>query len=379
MKPHLGIDARLPTALAALTVLSLHVPAALACGEGEGESGICGESCKAPRVEPTGLLQVWATAWDQDQQDQADPAGYGDPEDDMGFKVRRGRIGMEGQVTGSLDFAVVFGVASPYDTWKASNEDVGLVDGYLGYTRGGFRVSAGQQKAPYGREQLVSARQLVFTERAVSTEYLSPDRETGLVAGYAWKGLQVRAGAFNGSGSFLGNETTGMMFVGRAEYSVQPDLAYETWGKVDGLVLGVGANGLYNDDLSTRTVGFGGDLIVRVAGLALLVQADHQTLSPADTTAASPDVMVETPRMGGMAQVGYSLGAFEPAVRVSMFDDRVDADAKDAGDVMELYGGVTWHVADDFGRVGAGYVHRSEGGSWELPNDTIRLWTQVQF
>ena len=35
---------------------------------------------------PVGLLQVWGTVWDQDEEPATDPASYGDPEDDIGFK-----------------------------------------------------------------------------------------------------------------------------------------------------------------------------------------------------------------------------------------------------------------------------------------------------
>ena len=33
------------------------------------------------------LVQVWGTVYDQDEDPMADPATYGDPEDDVGFKV----------------------------------------------------------------------------------------------------------------------------------------------------------------------------------------------------------------------------------------------------------------------------------------------------
>ena len=48
------------------------------------------EGVSAPYAPtPVGLLQVWGTVWDQDVEPSTDPASYGDPEDDIGFKVRR--------------------------------------------------------------------------------------------------------------------------------------------------------------------------------------------------------------------------------------------------------------------------------------------------
>ena len=55
------------------------------------------EPSAIPAPEPTVLLQTFATLFDQDEQRQADPAGYGDPEADIGFSVQRARVGLVGE------------------------------------------------------------------------------------------------------------------------------------------------------------------------------------------------------------------------------------------------------------------------------------------
>ena len=50
-----------------------------------------------PTPTPYLLVQSWATLYDQDESTLADPSGYGDPEDDIGFKLRRARAGFTGQ------------------------------------------------------------------------------------------------------------------------------------------------------------------------------------------------------------------------------------------------------------------------------------------
>ena len=67
-----------------------------------------------PAPQPYALLQLWVTAYDMDQDPQADPASYGDPEDDIGVKVRRARLGFEGSAD-RLRYGLVFGTSSPYD------------------------------------------------------------------------------------------------------------------------------------------------------------------------------------------------------------------------------------------------------------------------
>ena len=64
-------------------------------------------------ISPTAQLQVWTTVWDQDQDPTADPAGYGDPENDPGFSIRRGRIGIEANA--NIEGLFQMGIGAPYD------------------------------------------------------------------------------------------------------------------------------------------------------------------------------------------------------------------------------------------------------------------------
>ena len=368
----------LPVSCATATFMGLLLaaPSSALAGECEGEEGEC--SCNTPTFQPVALVQLWATAWDQDLDPQADPAGYGDPEDDPGFKIRRARLGGKGSLGYGFDYEMVIDAGSPYDAWKEAVTTVHLHDAKIGWSKGGLTLGIGQQKVPYSREALISSGQIVFTERAVATEHMVPDRETGLTAGYRWNGLGLDAGIFNGSGSFLGDDNFGFLSAGRLSYT-NADAGQDllTWGELDGLVYGVGANGFYNDDLSTSTMAVGGDVIVRVAGLSALVEGHWANIQPTSTDVAPADVLDGTPRLGLTGQLGYSFGLFENALRFSMYDD--DMDTEDNGDIWELYGGTTVHLADDHARLGIGYVHRHETAGQTLPNDTIRLWVQGKY
>ena len=46
----------------------------------------------AADLEPYALMQAWLTGMDQDVSAQADPSGYGDPEYDVGFKLRKLKV-----------------------------------------------------------------------------------------------------------------------------------------------------------------------------------------------------------------------------------------------------------------------------------------------
>src|SRR5690606_31850972 len=86
-------------------------------------------------ITPYGLLKVWGTLYDQDESPRADPAGYGDPEDDPGVKLRRARVGMYGRHRW-LDWGVTVGMSSPADVWFIDDPAIGLVDGYAAGTFG---------------------------------------------------------------------------------------------------------------------------------------------------------------------------------------------------------------------------------------------------
>jgi hypothetical protein len=333
-----------------------------------------------PAAHPTALVQSWVTLIDQDLNEVADPAGYGDPEDDPGFKMRRVRMGLEG-ADDTLRYGLTLGVASPFDGVSASHggsTSVQVVDAYGGWAAAdGLWLVGGQQKVPVSREQLISSGDLSFTSRAVSTYWLSPGRDLGVVADYSKSIARLRIGAFNGGGDFTGDSDSGKLYSARAEVVLGDADTYQTFGAVDGYTLGIAVDGYANSTLAVRELGGGADLAFRMRGLALLAEVRFAEVSPQEELSTMPGVLSETQRQGAMVQLGYTMGAFEPAVRFSTLDDNVDFE--DTGDVSEVMGGVTYHCADDRLRTGLGYVLRTEPGAREVPNDTLRAWLQLRL
>jgi len=333
-----------------------------------------------PKPHPTALIQSWITVYDMDQDRQADPAGYGDPEDDPGMKLRRARLGVEGE-SDVLKYAVSVGFSAPFDALTTPGSEIELVDAYVGYAPvKDLWIQGGVSKPPIGREQLMSSSELALAERSVESEWLVPGRDAGVMGDWRTHGdarVRLRAGAYNGNGDLLGDNNNGKLVAGRAEFAFGPGRTYQTWGGDKGFTLGVGADGYYNADVSTGTGSAGGDLMLRVAGLSLMAEGRFAHLSPRNTDVRAPGVFDPVNRWGGLAQVSYGIGPVEPAVRFSLFDDNTSA--KDNGDVAELLAGVTGHLLDDHARVGAGYVMRMEMGGATIPNDTVRIWTSLRY
>lgn len=368
-----------------LTALALSAPAL--AGEGTNKPGVPYEEAEKPArwtpwATPTAQIQTWFTAWDQDQDPKADSGGYGDPELDTGFNIERARLGLKGGYK-VVDFAIRFGAASPYDTLSEKVAPVELVDawGRLTFdTKGGTtRLSIGQQDVGFSREASISSNDLVFQERAVSTEWLSPVRELGAAVSHDWKWLGARIGVYNGGGNLFGNNDNGVMLAARLEGHVGGD-TYRT--NASSPAFGIGGSFIYETSQAEVTQRAEVDMLGRIVGLNLLVEGEWEQIDPKlEATYLPPSVPDKTVRMGGLVQLSYykelPLGAIEPAVRMSYYDDATHL--KDNGDVGILHGGVTWREPVPFVDVGAGYIHRFEFQGADLNNDSVRVWAGIKY
>ena len=332
-----------------------------------------------PTPDPYVQVHVWATAYDQDQDAQADPAGYGDPEDDPGFKIRRARIGLNGANDTWL-YSVILGQSAPFDGVSAATTGtarIEVVDAHAGYAPiKDLWIVAGVQKVPVSRELIMSSQRIALVERSVASQWLIPGRDTGVLANYRvgredLYGL-LSAGVFNGNGSLITDDNVGKMIAARAEFVMGEADPYRTFGKKEGLTFALAADFWRDDDVSTDTTGIGVDTIVRAGPLSFTAEGRMADIVPDDTTIDAPGVLAETRRLGALAQIGYTIDHYEPAIRFSYFDD--DTGVKDNGDVGEVVAGVTWNAAEASNRIGLGYIHRMELGGVELPNDSVRLW-----
>ncbi|MEC7985025.1 MAG: porin [Myxococcota bacterium] len=339
---------------------------------------MAGDPVPAPKA--FGLLHMWATAFDMDENEVADPAGYGDPEDDIGFKIRRARLGVKGESAG-FRYRVSVGMSSPFDsTLNRGTERISIVDSYLSWMPSkNLWIVAGVQKMPISREQIMSSADLVLAERAVSSVWIVPNRDVGLLADFTVpmgkSKLQFQGGVFNGNQSLMGDDNTGKQVVARAEY-VLGEGAYQTYGVSKGLVFAMAGDFYLNRDIATQEMGYGADMILRYGGLAIMGEFRMSQLSPTNTELDAPGVLAQTNRMGYYAQIGYTIKGFEPAIRYSSFDD--NQDLTNTGDLSELTAGFTWHSKADNLRIGGGYVMRMEPSEFLTNNDTVRLFMMLR-
>lgn len=333
-----------------------------------------------PEVKPLLLVQTTAVLMDQDQSQVADPGGYGDPEDDMGFKLQTARLGFEGE-NKTVKYGVTVGLSSPYDTVaeaQGASTDLSIVDAYGGYAPlENLWIVGGLQKVPVSREQLISSQDLTLSRRAVPATWLAPSRDLGVVIDSTWSFMRFRLGAFNGSGDLRGDDNKGKLVAARIEGQYGDGDAYQTYGEVDGLTLAVGVDGWMNDETALKSSGYGVDFMIRFQGLAVMGEARFADAKPKEDLIDVPGVFDETKRQGMSVQAGYTVGQIEPALRFSTFDD--DKSVEDVGDIMEGMAGMTWHSKKDDVRAGIGYITRLERGPAKKDNDSIQAWFQLNL
>lgn len=324
-------------------------------------------------LAPVAMVQLWGTVWDQDVSEQADASGYGDPEDDPGFKLKRLELGFEGMGK-NVDYEVVLGTTAAYDGYAEAEEVAGIKYANVGWspTRW-FRLGAGRMKTPFSRDALMSSKQLTFQERGFVAEHVATPTTLGMTMDFEKWGARLTLGVFNSGNSLFGDEAPGKTFGGRLAYAAGQAPVYSTWGENrKEFGIGIGASGFYSMDVATNTLALGGDLMLRAAGLSLLADVGWSQISPGDTTVDASEVWTDTTRMALTTQLSYNVWKLEPAVR---FTGMLDSSA---GDYAQLMGGLVLHTWKDRARVGAGYVHRFEGETpGAVANDTLRAWAQV--
>lgn len=342
-----------------------------------------------------GQVQSRATLWDQDLSPQADPATYGDPEVDPGFGLLRARLGLDGAIPlgdlapgHQLDWAVSVGVGAPFDTLATADEDVQLVDAFARWTApvgfGVASVTTGMQRVPFERGGLMASADLMFLERTVGTEWLTPSREIGVVAAQTLELseggplLLLRAGAFNGNGNLYGDSDPGIRGTARLELALGE--AYRTWSPTLENALGVGVGYMSNSELSGNETALAADLLARFKIVTLTGSYIQRTLTPGDTVVLAPTIPADTAQRSVAAQLSFwvpldAANGLEIGGRFELFDDATHLD--DLGDVQILQAGVTWRNPLPGLDLGAGYIHRAEPNG-PFANDSIRVWTQIR-
>ncbi|NUQ81412.1 MAG: hypothetical protein HUU10_07345 [Bacteroidetes bacterium] len=164
-----------------------------------------------------------------------------------GLYVSNMRLKLTGEPIGGVGYFLLTNFVKSYS----------LLDAYVWYqSPAGFRVDAGQFRAPYSAEYTIIAGEIEFTERSFVSDRLSPGRQTGLMFTWRTAGREarVRGGVFNGNGigSGLKNDNRDFLYVARLEWYPVPRQA--GWSLTEPITE-FGLNAARSSDQSVRLAG----------------------------------------------------------------------------------------------------------------------------
>jgi phosphate-selective porin OprO/OprP len=162
------------------------------------------------------------------------PAGYTDARLGFGSELRRGRIGVQGDIPGGFGYKFELDFA---------DNDVAITDAIITYDAGGgFEITAGQHNNFQSIEELTSSRFTSFMERAAFTDAFGFERRVGLSVGYAAGDVRFNAGAFTDDIDALTDSSD-------SAYSVDARLVYSP--EIGGAQLHFGGSAHWRDLQST--------------------------------------------------------------------------------------------------------------------------------
>lgn len=117
----------------------------------------------------------------------SEPGNLNDPRLGFGNELRRGRLGVGGDIPGGFGYKLELDFA---------DNDVEVTDAIITYDAGDFHFTVGQHNGFQSLEELTSSRFISFMERAAFTDAFGFERRVGASVGYAAGDIRVNAGAF---------------------------------------------------------------------------------------------------------------------------------------------------------------------------------------
>lgn len=234
-----------------------------------------------------------------------------DPDGDSftgSFGVRRARVTLRGEA--HEDFAYLLQI-------DFAGSSARMVDGWIARRFSPlFTLTAGQAKAPFGRQQLISDSGLQFVDRGILDPRFNPARQPGVwvSGGIADAQLTYSAGIFNGEGINLANDDKDFMRVARVMWTPLGSYAMEESALdfPDSPRLALGAAVLSTTVGTTSpydALRIGGEAAFKMEGFSAVAEYVQERLTAGTT-------QVDT--HGWYGQAGYVIPqGYEVAVRYS--------------------------------------------------------------
>jgi hypothetical protein len=341
---------------------------------------------------PHAHIQLWATAFDMDDPEANDPIVIGDPDHREGFTIRRARVGIGGNWNNLLGMSVMGGWNDRYDALQQRPSGFELVEAIFWFTPWDeFGVMGGVGRVAFGRQLQVSSNNLTLHERAMLSNAIAPDREPGLMLFGALgpkdsgvlpdNAFSYQVSITNGGGDFTGDLDPAPRLSGR----VRLDL-FAPWDNKEvnvdlpPLALSVGGSAGHVWALEADTTQAGADIGLRVWRFTVLGEFAWQRAVPTFDVEGIPEVLAQRDAIGVLGHVGFVIVPdwLDINVRVDWLDDHTDL--ADAGDRLDITGGLGLYLLNRHLRLQVDWVHREElTEGHATPNDSLVLLMQARL
>jgi phosphate-selective porin len=145
-----------------------------------------------------------------------------DPADTEGFRIRRARFGLAGDLFRDIGYYLAVDLKDTVAAALGGDKGTEILDAKLDWHRFPWaRVSVGVAKVPFSAFGLQSSGRLLIIERPLMVRWLSPEYRVGMTVEGRWRGLQYGVGIYNGSeGVTSGNRLAGVAGAFRAQYTL---------------------------------------------------------------------------------------------------------------------------------------------------------------
>jgi hypothetical protein len=343
-------------------------------------------------IRPVARVQARVTIFDEDDADANDPVVYGDPGLREGVSLRRARLGLRADWKGLVGLAIVGGVDNRYDYTEAFGSSFQLTEATVSLTPlDQVGVTVGLDRVPFGRQATTSSASLALAERSIASEHMAPSREAGvfLAGSFGPEDSKVLGksavnwafGVSNGGGDWTGDADPSPRLATRMSLDLgAPWEQVESDWAVGGFGLSVGGSLSHNWGLGADTLLAGVDLGIRVWRFGLQGEFMVGNAVPTFDTEGIPSILAERTSMGGYGQLVFAIlpGLLEAAVRVGGYDDNTSLE--DAGDRLDIAGGVNFFLPGGRLKAQLDFVHRVElVESYTTSNDSLVLQIQARL
>jgi len=343
-------------------------------------------------IRPVARVQARVTIFDEDDADANDPVVYGDPGLREGVSLRRARLGLRADWKGLVGLAIVGGFDNRYDYTEAFGGSFNLTEATVSLTPlDQVGVTVGLDRIPFGRQATTSSASLALAERSIASEHMAPDREAGVFLAGSFGPEESKVlgksavnwafGVSNGGGDWTGDSDPSPRLATRMSLDLgAPWEQVESDWAIGGFGLSVGGSLSHNWGLGADTLLAGVDLGIRVWRFGLQGEFMVSNAVPTFDTEGIPSILAERTSMGGYGQLVFAIlpGTLEAAVRVGGYDDNTSLE--DAGDRLDIAGGVNFFLPGGRLKAQLDFVHRIElVESYTTSNDSLVLQIQARL